>query len=169
MSRVSAPAGTNAKSSVSGIVAYVFALSHPDAARVVAMASACVSSNPIASSLRSTASIPAVWLCAFAVLEPAFTRSTNHVRIMPSKLIRDIVGTHRMSGQAGGCKSLVAKGTQRRHAVSLSDAVGTPRWQKSSNPAVARILRSTFAMYARRSSVSTLPPGGLVSYTIVSQ
>ena len=142
-SRVRAPDGTSASSSVSGISAYASAVSHPDAASAFAMADACAGSNPTASSLRSTASAPAV---EFAAPDPASTNSMNHRRIIPSKLIRDIAGTHCMPGHAGGCWSLVDDGTHRRHEVSLSEARGTPRWQKSSKPDTARTLRSTSAM-----------------------
>ena len=162
-SLVSAPGGTSFSRSTSGMAANAEA-TPGCAASASANWSACASEKPSAASAARVSAAAAVALGAAAARAASVS---NHSLMNCSNDSRLIGVEHCVAAHV----SCAPGGTQREHArgsASYAARVGALR-QKFSKSGTDVTAFSTRRMKSSRACSSTFPPGGLVSYTVVSQ
>ena len=160
---VSAPGGTSFSRSTSGMAANAEA-TPGCAASASANSDACSSENPSAASASCVKAIASVAFGASA----ARAASASNQFLMNCSNDSRLMGVEHIVAEHASCSP---GGTQREHArgsASYASRVGALR-QKSSKPDVETTASSTRRMKSSRGCSSTFPPGGLVSYTVVSQ
>mmetsp|Transcript_8043 Transcript_8043/g.34212 ORF Transcript_8043/g.34212 Transcript_8043/m.34212 type:complete len:211 (-) Transcript_8043:234-866(-) len=159
---VSAPGGTRFSRSTSGMAANAEAT--PGAASASANSDACSSENP---SVMSAPRVEAFACVAFGA-SAALDASASNQFLMNCSNESRLMGVEHIVAAHASCSP---GGTQREHKRGFSayaSRVGALR-QKSSKPAVETTASSTRRMKSSRACSSTFPPGGRVSYTVVSQ